>query len=685
MKRTKGKRTMERLSIGDDDDDEVAARWLSTLEETKRMAARHAADVAAAAAAAAQRGDDAWVDVAGGGSDYDAPMGKRSSSSTPSSTSISAASSKTSTSTRIGVPRDSGDAWRQEEWHIAFVVLVREGITRRPSRTQSLEQPGREGEALTFFSLSLFKKKIEKFFEAPAAALRSGGDHSDDLLFFVLSEKEAASRSCAAAASAAEARRAASASAAPPGSTRAAAAVARRFVGGGGRVGGGGGAGSGAAGGITNDIGDCGVLLVRRRTGGRRPPAGFGLGEGRAAAVDWRATVVLNLALQSSYALAVVACRKGALRDSSSSVPRAIAAASSSAAVAAAAAAAASAAARNEAGGPPRAAAAAACSETSASGPLPPLALPLGGHGVRHDVFASPMRLAFEEIGGATDGSSPEPSYPEICFSVDGASSSSGLASSSSSSPAPLSALSSELELASPGDVFAVFLVATGGPALATGPATAATEEGGGGKEEDGGGGKEEEDESKKKTKTKKEPFVEIFSGFVSYEQLVDALPCAKIAASSSSYREYGGGGGDARREHVRMRGPGGKGVADVAVGVLFRKDATPSSAAVSPAHPSFSSSSSGRDLVARTVAERDGFGGSAAPDAAAATPSSSSALAATARALLRAAAAAVAPPRPPPPTGAPVFGCSLFCLSLPVETLAGRLLGLPDSSSSSQ
>lgn len=105
---------MERLSI--DDDDEVAARWLSTLEETKRMAARHAADVAAAAAA--QRGDDAWVDVAGG----DALATKQ-----PSSTSTSsAAASKTSTST-TGVPRDSGDAWRQEEWHIAFVVLVREG------------------------------------------------------------------------------------------------------------------------------------------------------------------------------------------------------------------------------------------------------------------------------------------------------------------------------------------------------------------------------------------------------------------------------------------------------------------------------------------------------------------------------------------------------------------------------
>ena len=104
-------KTMERLSLNDDDG-EVAARWLSTLEETKRMAARHVADVATAAAA--RGGDDAWVDVAAGRENDYAPR-KQSSSST--STSI------TSTSTP-GVPRDSGDAWRQEEWHIAFVVLV---------------------------------------------------------------------------------------------------------------------------------------------------------------------------------------------------------------------------------------------------------------------------------------------------------------------------------------------------------------------------------------------------------------------------------------------------------------------------------------------------------------------------------------------------------------------------------
>ena len=493
----------------------------------------------------------------------------------------------------------------------------------------------------------------------------------------MLSEREAASRSCAAAAAAAAANASgaagaaargasASAAAAPPGSRRA----ARRF--GGARSGGTGGGrtDNGSGGGITNDVGDCGVLLVRRRTAAGRPPAGFGLGEANATAVDWRATVLLNLSLQSSYALAVVACRKGALRDSSSSVPRAIAAASSSAAAAAAAAAAAK---KDEKGGGTRAAAAAASSsKTGPSGPLPPLALPLGGHGVRHDVFASPMRLAFEVTGGGGGGgmsgtSGPEPSYPEICFSVDGeaglgaaAPASSSSSSSSSFRAPPLSSLSSELELASPGDVFAVFLVATGGPALATGPAEAAAKE--------GGGGGEKEQQPKEQEREKKESFVEIFSGFVSYEQLVAALPCAKIAAASSS-GSSGGGGGDGRREHVRMRGPGGQGVADVAVGVLFRRDAS----AAAP-------SSSGRDLVARTVAARDGHD-AAAPS----SSSSSSALAATARALFRAAAAAVAPPsQRTPPAGPPVFGCSLFCLSLPVETLAGRLLGLPDSSSAS-
>lgn len=107
---------MEQLLLGDDDDKQVAARWLSTLEETKRMAARHAADVAAVAAAAARRGDDAWVDVAGGN---DCTLKKQSLSPSTSKTSTS------TTSTAAAVPRDSGDAWRQEEWHIAFVVLVR--------------------------------------------------------------------------------------------------------------------------------------------------------------------------------------------------------------------------------------------------------------------------------------------------------------------------------------------------------------------------------------------------------------------------------------------------------------------------------------------------------------------------------------------------------------------------------
>jgi len=118
---------MERLSIADE---EVAARWLSTLEETKRMAARHAADVAAAAAAAAAAagGDDAWVDVAAGG-DADARDRSHSRTSLPStSTAKTSTSSTSATAASPPVPRDSGDAWRQEEWHIAFIVLVRDWL-----------------------------------------------------------------------------------------------------------------------------------------------------------------------------------------------------------------------------------------------------------------------------------------------------------------------------------------------------------------------------------------------------------------------------------------------------------------------------------------------------------------------------------------------------------------------------
>lgn len=158
---------MERLSIGDDDDEQVAARWLSTLEETKRMAAHHAADVAAAAAAAARRGDDAWVDVAGGNDD---DSSKKQSSSPPST-------SKTSTSTTV--PRDSGDAWRQEEWHIAFIVLVSDIsssllLHSRASKTEERTKERGRGK-LTFFLLSL-SLELKKVLRGPRrrAALRRG-------------------------------------------------------------------------------------------------------------------------------------------------------------------------------------------------------------------------------------------------------------------------------------------------------------------------------------------------------------------------------------------------------------------------------------------------------------------------------------------------------------------------------
>ena len=58
--------------------------------------------------------------------------GNRSPSATslpsPSTAKTSASTSSTSAAaaTPSPVPRDSGDAWRQEEWHIAFIVLVRD-------------------------------------------------------------------------------------------------------------------------------------------------------------------------------------------------------------------------------------------------------------------------------------------------------------------------------------------------------------------------------------------------------------------------------------------------------------------------------------------------------------------------------------------------------------------------------
>lgn len=50
-------------------------------------------------------------------------------------------------------------------------------------------------------------------------------------------------------------------------------------------------------------------LLVRRRA--RQLPAELGVGGAGAAGVDWRASVLLNLVLQTGYCLAVATCRWG--------------------------------------------------------------------------------------------------------------------------------------------------------------------------------------------------------------------------------------------------------------------------------------------------------------------------------------------------------------------------------------
>jgi len=97
----------DRLAIGDDDSDAVVARWAATLEEAKRQAARHATERATGASR-----EESWVDV----SDH---------ASTSIKQSTSTSKTLTTSTTAAAVPRDSGDAWRQEEWHIAFIVLVK--------------------------------------------------------------------------------------------------------------------------------------------------------------------------------------------------------------------------------------------------------------------------------------------------------------------------------------------------------------------------------------------------------------------------------------------------------------------------------------------------------------------------------------------------------------------------------
>ena len=447
-------------------------------------------------------------------------------------------------------------------------------------------------------------------------------------------------------------------------------------------------------GGITNDVGDCGVLLVRRRSaaaaagggGGAGPPPGFGLGEGRAAAVDWRATVLLNLALQTSYALAVVACRKGALRDSSSSVPRAIAAASSSAAVAAAAAAAA--AAEKEKSGVRGAAAAAtsaaaaASSETSTSGPLPPLALPLGGHGVRHDVFASPMRLAFElsnmggDAGFSNNSSGPEPSYPEICFSVD-------------------EERHSSLFLLGPLCCFFFLVVFGAGAGLSWGHLCRLP--GRHGRARAGYGSEERRRRRKRKERTRGKDKEE------RKRRKKKALSRSFRASSPTSSSST-----PSLAPRSRPPAPTGSTIAGKTAAAAPRRGGSTCGCAALEERASPTSrwaSSSARTLLLlllllllpllvvlllllllrSLLPLRPGTALRALSRRGTAIR-----LRRRRRRLLSrrrpapcsgAAANAVAPPLAPPATGPPVFRCSLFCLSLPVETLAGRLLGLPDCS----
>ena len=360
-----------------------------------------------------------------------------------------------------------------------------------------------------------------QFCEAPPGA-HGGGDHADDLLFFVLTD-------AAAAAAAPEDR-----------------------------------------------------LLVRRNVGGR-PPPGLGLSEPDAPSIDWRASVLLNLAVQTPYALAVVACRRAALKDA----------------------------------GVPAALAAAARAAVAAGGRRRPAYAPPAGRGVAHAVYASPLRTAVD-APGARGGegrrrrarsddppAAPTPCYPDVCFAVDPAGDEYDGAGDGA------------LDLASPGDVFAVFLVATGGAALRA-SAAAATEAA-----------------ASDTTPTPPPPtshFVDMFSGFVSYEQLAGALSDAPPAPPPFARGGRGAPGDAPPNTHVRMRGPGGDGVADVAVSKL------PS---VPPAG----------------VPDGGGGGGGGV------------------KSVVAALAAALAPP--PQPTGPPVFRCELFALSLPASVLAARLLGL--------
>jgi len=360
-------------------------------------------------------------------------------------------------------------------------------------------------------------------------------------------------------------------------------------------------------------------LLVRRR--GPAPPAGLGLGGAAARTVDWAASVALNLAAQGGYRLGLAVAKRAALAGLG--LPAALAASAAAAAA--------------KAGGGASAAPVAASSGVRTAGAVV----------VEHAVHATPMRVAVEVGGGGSGNGNaggggrtvggvagpppppsrePEVSYPDVCFEVgagEGRGGGGGGGDASSPTAPPLI-------LSHPGDAFAVFLIShehRGSGATAATPPTTPP------------------------------PHTELFAGFVTYEQLAGALcgPGRAGAAAAATAATpltsltsllFGGGAAGRRRsaaappppEHVRMRGPGGAGCADVAVTVLPPGGAG-AGAGMAPADP---------------PPAPGGLGGL----------------------LARAAAAALGgpPPGPPPVAGPPRFACSLFRLSLPVGELSARL-----------
>jgi hypothetical protein len=357
-------------------------------------------------------------------------------------------------------------------------------------------------------------------------------------------------------------------------------------------------------------------LLVRRR--GPAPPPGLGLGGADSRTIDWAASTALNLAAQQGgYRLGLVAARAACLPGLA--IPTALAASAGAAL-----------------GG---------CPAPAASSPAVAAA---GACVVEHAVHATPMRVAVEEVfgggggggGGRTVGGGgpaaaaaaapvpsnrePEVSYPDVCFEVGGGEGGSGGGARDGGGGATPHT-QHHLILSAPGDAFAVFLISAGG-----------------------GGGTDGLEGEEPGATPSPPSHTDLFAGFVTYEQLVGALtgPGRQSGRSGAATtttipslfgRRPAGATPPPPPEHVRMRGPGGAGCADVAVTVLGPAGCE---AAAHPPPPPAGLAS----FLARAAAAALGT------------------------------AAARSPPPPPVPAGPPRFACSLFRLSLPINELTARL-----------